>query len=270
MINEIYGNYEKSIGESEKGTKPTIWSYLRVSTPSQSLDRQRRNVKAEYPNAVIVEEVFTGTKTLERPKFERLLATIKAGDTLVCDSVSRFSRNKEECSRLYLELYRKGVNLVFLKEPYINSEEYKKALSKQLDMEQLAMEDEATEKLMYGIIKSLNQYFIELATRQIELAFSQSEKEVMDLRQRTREGIATARLNGKIIGRQKGQKVASKKSIRSKRIIRKKFEIFGGELNAAECAKLCNIARSTFYRYVNQILEEESENHTCFDAEKTG
>ena len=43
-----------------------------------------------------------------------------------------------------------------------------------------------------------------LAKEQIKLAFEQSEKEVADLHQRTREGLLTARLNGKQVGRKKG------------------------------------------------------------------
>ena len=46
-------------------------------------------------------------------------------------------------------------------------------------------------------------YLMALAKEQIKLAFEQSEKEVADLHQRTREGLLTARLNGKQVGRKK-------------------------------------------------------------------
>ena len=51
-----------------------------------------------------------------------------------------------------------------------------------------------------------------LAKEQIKLAFEQSEKEVADLHQRTREGLLTARLNGKQVGRKKGVGFETKKS----------------------------------------------------------
>ena len=41
---------------------------------------------------------------------------------------------------------------------------------------------------------------MDLARKQIQLAFIQSQKEIDDLHQRTREGIETARRNGKQIG----------------------------------------------------------------------
>lgn len=53
------------------------------------------------------------------------------------------------------------------------------------------------------IFKGLNNYFRKLAERQIRIAFEQAEKEVHDLHQRTKEGIETARLNGKQIGQKK-------------------------------------------------------------------
>ena len=48
--------------------------------------------------------------------------------------------------------------------------------------------------------RGINQYLMALAKEQIRLAFDQAEKEVEDLHQRTREGIQTARLNGKQTG----------------------------------------------------------------------
>ncbi len=54
------------------------------------------------------------------------------------------------------------------------------------------------------ILESVNKYLMSLAMEQIRLAFEQSEKEVQDLHQRTKEGIETARLNGKQIGQKQG------------------------------------------------------------------
>ena len=46
---------------------------------------------------------------------------------------------------------------------------------------------------MKSILDALNDYILTLAKKQIQLAFIQSQKEVDDLYQRTREGIETAR-----------------------------------------------------------------------------
>lgn len=234
--------------------------YCRISNPSQNIERQVRNLKEKYPTGVVVRETYTGTR-LDRPEWEKIIRMVKLKkvDTIVFDSVSRMSRNKEEGSRLYLELYKKGINLIFLKEPHVNTDVYRDALKQKIDVD-LNLDDEATAQLMKGIFKSLNGFFCDLATRQVELAFEQSEKEVMDLRERTREGLLTARLNGKQLGRAKGTKIETKKSVKCKRIIRKRFTAFGGDLGASDCCRLCGgIARSTFYRYVNQMLLEDAQ-----------
>ena len=106
-----------------------IYGYCRISTPKQSIERQVRNISKEYPDAHIVREVYTGTRTEGRKEFEKLLRTIKPGDTIVFDSVSRMSRNAEEGFADYTQLYEAGVTLVFLKELAINTATYKEALS---------------------------------------------------------------------------------------------------------------------------------------------
>ena len=81
-----------------------IYGYCRISTAKQSIDRQIRNIKAEYPTAHIVQEAYTGT-SIFRPEWMKLYRVLKAGDTVVFDSVSRMSRNAEEGFALYEDLY---------------------------------------------------------------------------------------------------------------------------------------------------------------------
>ena len=81
------------------------------------IDRQIRNILREYPAALIVQEIYTGTKYQGRKELEGLLKKVQPHDTIIFDSVSRMSRNADEGFALYEELYNKGINLVFLKEP---------------------------------------------------------------------------------------------------------------------------------------------------------
>ena len=188
-----------------------IYGYCRISTKKQSIDRQVRNIEKAFPSAIIIKETYSGTKYQGRKKLESIIKQVTNGDTIVFDSVSRMSRNAEEGYQLYKELYEKGVELVFLKEPLINTSVYKDNLSKQIDVE-LNTEDEAANELITGIIEALNKYTMHLVEEQIKLAFIQSEKEVEDLRQRTKEGLETARLNGKQIGQVSGKKLNVKKA----------------------------------------------------------
>lgn len=224
----------------------TIYGYCRISTKQQSIERQKRNIKELYKNAVIVEEVYTGTKTEGREKWKALYTRVQKGDIIVFDSVSRMSRNADEGFTLYQELYNKGIELVFLKEPHINTETYKKALNTNITM--------TGTKIDY-ILNGVNEYLLALAKEQIKLAFEQSEKEVTDLRQRTKEGIQTARLNGKQIGQKKGAKFETKKSVKMKEEIKKYSKDFDGSLKDVDVMKLTGIARNTYYKYKKELIQ---------------
>lgn len=224
-----------------------IYGYTRISTKSQSIERQIRNIKDLYADAVIVEEVYTGTKIYGRKEFDKLLKKVKVGDTIVFDSVSRMSRNAEEGFMLYEELYNKGVELIFIKEQHINTTTYKQALSNNIQM---------TNTTVDFILEGINKYLLALAKEQIKLAFIQSEKEVKDLQQRTKEGMETARLNGKQIGQTKGTKLTTKKSIQAKEQIQKYSKDFNGTLKDIEVMKLIGVARNSYYKYKKELIQE--------------
>ena len=60
-----------------------VYGYCRISTFKQSMERQIRNIKLAYPDAVIVKETYTGTKIQGRKEFEKLIKVVSSGDTLV-------------------------------------------------------------------------------------------------------------------------------------------------------------------------------------------
>lgn len=220
-----------------------IYGYTRISRAKQSIERQIRNIKSSYPTATIIQEVFTRT-SLNRKEWQKLYNKVKKGDTIVFDSVSRMSGNAEEGFNAYQELYNRGVELVFLKEPHINTATYKKALENNVELTGTSVD---------YILEGVNKYLMALAKEQIILAFEQSEKEVMDLHQRTKEGIETARLNGKQIGQPKGAKLTTKKSLAAKEVILKHSKDFNGTLSDDDCIKLAGISRNSFYKYKKEI-----------------
>lgn len=248
-----------------------VYGYCRISTSKQSIERQIRNIKEAYPDAIIIEEVYTGTKTDGREKFEKLCKQVKHGDTIIFDSVSRMSRNAGEGFALYQDFFNRDIELVFLKEQQINTATYKEAANKQI--ETISTGDEATDELTSAIMAAINKYMMRLAEKQIKIAFEQAEKEVADLHQRTREGIETARLAGKQIGKAKGQAQTMRKEAPIKALIKKHSKDFDGVLaddevialikgstftikgkNGTEVVKpIGTIARNTYYKYKREI-----------------
>lgn len=223
------------------------YGYCRISTGKQNIERQVRNIQSTFPDAVIVKEVYTGTKFQGRKELDKILDKVQSGDTIIFDSVSRMSRNAEDGYKLYEKLFRKGISLVFLKEPHINTETYKKAMSNQI-----ALTGDKVDLILEGV----NRYLMELAKEQIRIAFEQAEKEVADLHQRTKEGIETARLNGKRIGRIKGATYETRKAKAAKDIIRRHNKSFGGSLTDAETIKQAGISRKSFYKYKRELRED--------------
>lgn len=224
-----------------------VYGYCRISTNKQNIERQVRNILAVHPDAAIVREVFTGTKFQGRKELDKILRQVKPGDMIVFDSVSRMSRDAEEGFREYEKLFEQGITLEFLKEPHINTATYKKALQGGIP---------TTGTNVDYILDGVNKYLLALAKEQIRLAFEQAEKEVQDLHQRTSEGIETARLAGKQIGRIEGAKVTTKKSIEMKEKIKKMAKDFGGQMTDKEVIETLKIARNTYYRYKKQLIEE--------------
>ena len=225
------------------------YGYCRKSQQKQNIERQIRNIKAEYPNAIIIQEAYTGT-TIDRKEWNKLYKAVKAGDTIIFDSVSRMSRNAVEGFTAYEELFRRGVELVFLKEPHINTKTFKTAIETAIPM---------TGTNLDFILDGVNKYLMALAKEQIIIAFQQAEKEVADLHQRTREGIETARLNGKQIGLKQGTKLNVKKSAPAKEAIRKYSKDFDGVLEDTEVIKLAGISRNTYYKYKRELKEEAEQ-----------
>lgn len=232
----------------------TVYGYARISTNKQNIERQVRNILNEYPNAVIVKEAFTGTKVEGRAEFIKLMKVIRPGDTVVFDSVSRMSRDAEEGFALYKECFSKGIELVFLKEQQISTGTYKREMQRKFG--EVKTGDVDADKLVNAIMKALTEYALALAERQIKIAFEQAEKEVRDLHQRTKEGIETARLNGKQIGQQKGRKLNVKKAGEAKEIIREYSKTFGGSMSDEQVLRLAQISKPTLYKYKREIAEE--------------
>ena len=225
-----------------------MYGYCRISQKKQSIDRQIRNIKAAYPSAMIITEAYTGT-SIDRKEWNKLFKSARSGDTIIFDSVSRMSRNADDGFTAYEQLFNRGVELVFLKEPHINTATFKTAMEKALPMTGTSID---------YILDGINKYLLALAKEQIIIAFAQAEKEVSDLHQRTKEGIETARLNGKQIGLPAGTKLTTKKSIASKEQILKHSKEFNGMLDDTDVMKITGLSRNTYYKYKKELKAEHS------------
>lgn len=223
-----------------------VYGYARTSRKSQNIERQIRNILQCAPDAVIIKEAYTGT-TQDRPVWRKLFQKLKPDDVVIFDSVSRMSRNAEEGFSEYEALYHRGVTLIFIKEPAINTEAYRSA-----EKDAVPMTGTEADCILAGV----NEFLSVLRKKQFKLAFEQAQKEVDDLHDRTKEGMLTAKLNGKQIGRKQGSRIITKKEQSCKEIIQKHSNTFGGTLSDAETMTLCGCSRNSYYKYKSALQHE--------------
>ncbi len=224
-----------------------VYGYARVSTSKQSIERQIRNIRERHPAAVLVTDKYTGTK-MDRPGWNKLYRALQPGDTVVFDEVSRLARTAAEGFEVYRELYERGIELIFLKEPHINTEVYRAAAAGSVPM---------TGTIADPVLEGVNRMLMILAEQQIQIAFGQAQAEVEHLHQRTREGIQTARLNGKQIGRRAGSKLNTKKGEAVRSVILEHSKDFGGALKDEDCIKLAGVSRGTYFKYKAELKAEQ-------------
>ena len=200
----------------------TVYGYARISTKKQSLQRQINNIEAYNENAIIYEEEFTGRKVEGRKEFQKLLKKVKANDTIVFDSVSRMSRNTDEGIKLYMDLFDKGVNLIFLN-------------MKKLATNQIRIAFEQSQKEVDDL--SIR------TSKGIEAKRKEAEKNNKKFK----------------IGREAGAKVTTKKSIEAKKEIQRLSKDFNGSNKDKEVIEILKINRNTYYKYKKELVQELQE-----------
>jgi DNA invertase Pin-like site-specific DNA recombinase len=101
---------------------PKYYAYLRVSTKQQASDKatgfsrqldtihaycRKNNIVA----ANVFSEIWTGSET-RRPAYTKMLKSVKAGDTILCESVDRYSRAGFLGFGMMLDLMALGCDLI--------------------------------------------------------------------------------------------------------------------------------------------------------------
>lgn len=249
-----------------------IYGYLRVSTKHQDIGRQRVNILREYPAAVIYEETHSGGDYSGCVVLDKLLKVVRAGDTIVFDSVSRFSRDNVTGPQEYKRLFRDNVSLVFLNEPYINTENYRRALDVAIPR---------TGTFVDPILDGVEEALLQLAEKQVQDAFDQANKELMDIRSRTSQALQKKIAENRNlpqeqrirIGTQKGDTFTTrKKVIAIQRIVEGIKNGYPDEVIMNNIAgdlkkqlpdsKCKDISRNTYYNYKREVLGREKREYT--------
>lgn len=151
-----------------------IFGYARVSTQDQELARQI-DALTNYGVNEIFKEKITGTKA-HRPELDRLKSKLRAGDTVVIESLSRLGRSTKDLLQLIEEWNTQGVKLVSLKESIDTTT--------------------PTGKLLLTVLSAISQFERDITV------------------QRVNEGLTAARARGRKGGRPKADQKAVEKAVK--------------------------------------------------------
>ena len=223
----------------------------------QNLERQIENIKEKYPDAIVITEKGVSGAKMNRPSWNKLYksvieATKRDNDvTIVFDEVSRMSRNAEEGFKAYKDLYDAGVNLIFLKESTLNTDNFRKT-------EQIA---NVGNEIADMYIETTNRVLMILAEQQIKKAFESAEWELTIKRKNISDGVQRAIAEGKEVGRKKESTPGNgfkeyAKARRAKEQIKEYSKDFNGKLSDLDAIKIIGCARNSYYKYKKELKEE--------------
>ena len=88
--------------------------YVCCSTIEQNEARQLKMAEEQNAEKVFVDKA--SGKNTDRAAFKEMMASVRAGDTVVVESISRIARNTRDLLSIVSELTEKGVEFVSLKE----------------------------------------------------------------------------------------------------------------------------------------------------------
>ncbi len=88
--------------------------YVRCSTAEQNEARQLKMMEEQKVEKIFIDKA--SGKNVDRKDFKAMMAFVRAGDTVIVESISRIARNTRDLLTIISNLTEKGVEFVSLKE----------------------------------------------------------------------------------------------------------------------------------------------------------
>lgn len=161
----------------------TVWAYYRVSTDDQTIESQKIGVVecAKRLNQRIEKEVIddgvSGTVLAKDRNLNKILKQGKSGDKVIVAELSRLGRSTADVINTCQTFIKKGIYCYFVKQ-------------------NMALDNTPMGKMMIAILS----------------AFAEMERDLIS--QRTKEGLARAKAQGKKLGRKFGMSWSKLNSVK--------------------------------------------------------
>ena len=189
--------------------------YARCSTneSKQDINRQVRELKAAGAEKIYLEYEHGDSKI--KSQQEDMLATAMPGDTIITLEVPRLARSTQQLCEIIDKVRENRLRLVIVGSITLDCRE--------------------------GRADPMSEAFLQMAG-----VFSQLELAM--IRERVRSGMANAKAKGKQIGRPR----LTMEDI-PERFLRHYPAYKNGQLNVSELARVCDLSRTTVYKYISTI-----------------
>lgn len=199
-----------------RGLIMPVWGYVRVSTDDQNTKNQKL-VILDYTNKHHltvdnwIEIKISSKRSIKERRIDELLSRIQKGDTLIVAELSRLGRSVGQIATLVDKLIQIEVKVICLKE---NIE-------------------------LNGKASIQNKVMITMFS-----LFAEIERDLVS--ERTKEGLARARVEGKLLGRPKGSLGKSKMDGKEQEV---KWYL-GKGVNKANIAKIYGVSWPTLNNFI--------------------
>lgn len=187
-----------------------IFGYARVSTSDQSLNLQ---IDALLQEGIEMKNIYTdkiSSMAKERKSLAKLWDFVREGDTIVVWKLDRLARSLIHFTKLMNELEEKGVRFKSITEPFIDT-----------------TKESSQSKFLVNMFAAL----------------AQLERDIII--ERTKAGLESARLRGRVLGAPKG---LSKKNKQKAILCEEYFK--EGRMTVTEICDRLEISRATYYKYL--------------------
>lgn len=222
------------------------FAYMRISTKEergkqkftrqeQAIERWCKENDTEIPERRIYKDDASG-KSFDRAAWKELEQDIQAGDTILFKDVCRFTRERDNGYKKYMDLLNKGIEMIFIDNPTLNTEYIK------------SMQTSAEKMKEENLIGGMTLEFVIRLLLVTELDRAEKEREITV--KRIKDGI---KASDKKSGRKEGQ--LDKMTPELEADIRK--FLADRSIKQVDLMKKHNLSRNTLKKYVKIISDHK-------------
>lgn len=221
-----------------------IYGYCYLRTAYESSSYQINRILEKYPEAEIIESSYTSSNGITD-----FINSFKEDDILVISDLIRlFNENSEKSDQInqikeilenYETIFAKGVDIVILDSPHLNSDIFRTALT---------LNNTKDKDALVAAVSYVLEHQIESEVKKI----LSSKKEQMKYQKKYNDGMSVQKHPGNI----KGLGYFSKLEDPCKEFIRTRVKEFGGDLTNEQAIEELGVARNTYFKYKKQVKNE--------------